>query len=180
MDYLWRMPKQAFADISCSIARAVDVVGQRWTPLIVRDLFAGMTKFEDIRRDLGIASNILAARLDELQRHGVVERREYQSTPTRYEYLLTAKGRDLYPVIATLLAWGDKWLSAPDGPPARTVHADCGHVTTAKTVCAECGGELNADNAIPAPGPGARPGPGTALIGDYIVGARPVSPGCPP
>jgi DNA-binding HxlR family transcriptional regulator len=163
------VPKDAFVHISCSIARAVDVIGQRWTPLIMRDLFAGMTKFEDIRRDLGIASNILAARLEDLKRHGVVERHLYQSKPARHEYVLTAKGRDLYPVIATMLAWGDKWLSEPDGPPALTVHADCGHVTTAKTVCAECGGELNAANAIAAPGPGAKPGPGTALIGGYIV-----------
>ena len=169
MDYVRGMPKQAFADISCSIARAVDVIGQRWTPLVVRDLFAGMAKFEGIRRDLGIASNILAARLDELERNGVVERRRYQSTPARYEYVLTERGRDLYPVIATLLAWGDKWLSAPDGPPVLTVHADCGHATTAKVVCAECGAELNAGNAIHAPGPGAKPGPGTALIGGYIT-----------
>jgi DNA-binding HxlR family transcriptional regulator len=169
------MAKQVFADISCSIARAVDVIGQRWTPLIVRDLFAGMTRFEDIRRDLGIASNILAARLDDLERNGVVERRQYQSTPARYEYVLTEKGRELYPVIATMLAWGDKWLSTPDGPPALTVHTDCGQVTSAKTVCADCGGDLNADNAIAAPGPGAKPGPGTALIGDYIV-SRPASP----
>lgn len=176
MDYHGGMPKQQFADISCSIARAVDVIGQRWTPLIVRDLFAGMTKFEDIRRDLGIASNILAVRLEELEHHGVVERHQYQSAPARYEYVLTTMGRDLYPVVATLLAWGDKWLSAPEGPPALTVHTGCGNVTTAKTVCAECGGELNADNAIAAPGPGAKPGPGTALIGDYIVGARPASP----
>ncbi len=154
------VPKQAFADISCSIARTVDVIGQRWTPLIVRDLFAGMTKFEDIRRDLGIASNILAGRLEELERHGVVERRQYQSTPARYEYVLTVKGLDLYPVIATLLAWGDKWRSDPDGPPALTVHTDCGHVTTAKAVCAECGGELNAANAIAARGPA--PGQGRA------------------
>ena len=161
------MSKQVFADISCSIARAVDVIGQRWTPLIVRDLFAGMTKFEDIRRDLGIASNILAARLDELERNGVVDRRQYQSAPARHEYVLTDKGRDLYPVIATLLAFGDKWLSL-DGPPALITHTDCGHVTTAKTVCAECGGELNAGNAIHSPGPGANPGRGTALIGDYI------------
>ena len=166
------MSKQ-FADISCSIARAVDVIGQRWTPLIVRDLFAGMTKFEDIRRDLGIASNVLAARLDELERNGIVERRQYQSAPARYEYLLTEKGRDLYPVIATLLAFGDKWLSKPDGPPVLTVHADCGKVTNAKTVCAECGGELNARNAIHAPGPGAKPGPGTALIGQYINSVAP-------
>jgi len=169
MDYRQAMSKQSFADISCSIARAVEVIGQRWTPLVVRDLFAGMTRFEDIRRDLGIASNILAARLDELERHGVVERRQYQSTPARYEYVLTERGVDLYPVIATLLAWGDKWLSASDGPPALTVHADCGHVTTARTVCAECGGELNAGNAIHVAGPGAKPGPGTALIGDYLT-----------
>jgi DNA-binding HxlR family transcriptional regulator len=170
------MSKQAFADISCSIARAVDVIGQRWTPLIVRDLFAGMTKFEDIRRDLGIASNILAARLEELERNGVVERRQYQNSPARHEYVLTDKGRDLYPVIATLLAFGDKWLSTSDGPPTLTMHADCGQVTTAKTVCAHCGGELNAGNAIHAPGPGAKPGPGTALIGGYIAGARPALP----
>jgi DNA-binding HxlR family transcriptional regulator len=176
MDYDGTMPKHAFADISCSIARAVDVVGQRWAPLILRDLFAGMSKFEDLRRDLGIASNILAARLDDLERHGVVTRRQYQSAPARYEYVLTEKGRDLFPVIATLLAYGDKWLSAPSGPPTLTVHSDCGHVTTAKTVCAECGGELNADNAIHGPGPGAKPGPGTALIGAYIGGNAPVSP----
>jgi DNA-binding HxlR family transcriptional regulator len=144
------------------------VIGQRWTPLVVRDLFAGMTKFEDIRRDLGIASNILAARLDDLERHRIVDRRQYQSASARHEYVLTERGRDLYPVIATLLAWGDKWLSGRDGPPAQIVHTDCGHVTTAKAVCTECWGELNAGNAVHAPGPGAKAGPGTALIGDYI------------
>lgn len=170
MDYGRRVPKQSFGDIACSIARAVDVVGQRWTPLILRDLFAGLTRFEDIRRDLGIASNILAARLDDLEVHGVVERRQYHSAPPRYEYLLTDKGRDLYPVIATLLAWGDKWRAGPDGPPALLVHGECGCVTTAKTVCARCGGELRADTATATAGPGARPGPGTAVIGEFILG----------
>jgi DNA-binding HxlR family transcriptional regulator len=169
MDYCDRMPKQAFSDISCSIARAVDLVGQRWTPLILRDMFVGMTRFEDFRRDLGVASNILAERLADLEKNGVVERRQYQSAPARHEYVLTEKGRDLYPVIATLVAWGDKWLADDQGPPALTIHADCGNVTTARTMCAECGGELNAGNAIPAAGPGAKPGPGTALIGDYIT-----------
>ncbi|MCV7203607.1 transcriptional regulator [Mycolicibacterium peregrinum] len=164
------MPKQSFGDIACSIARTVDVVGQRWTPLILRDLFAGLTRFEDIRRDLGIASNILAARLDELEGHGVVERRQYQSAPPRHEYLLTDKGRDLYPVIATLLAWGDKWQAGSDGPPALLVHDECGCATTAKTVCAQCGGELSADTTTATAGPGARPGPGTAVIGQFIVG----------
>lgn len=170
MDYGSGVPKQSFGDIACSIARTVDVVGQRWTPLILRDLFAGLTRFEDIRRDLGIASNILAARLDELEGHGVVERRQYQSAPPRYEYLLTDKGRDLYPVIATLLAWGDKWQAGSDGPPALLVHDECGCATTAKTVCAQCGGELSADNTTATAGPGARPGPGTAVIGQFIVG----------
>ncbi|KUI00132.1 helix-turn-helix domain-containing protein [Mycobacterium sp. IS-3022] len=164
------MPKQSFAAMSCSVARAVDVVGQRWTPLILRDLFAGMTRFEDIRCDLGIASNVLAERLADLERHGVVERRQYQSMPTRHEYVLTDKGSDLYPVIATLLAWGDKWLAGADGPPALIVHSDCGNVTVAKTVCVGCGGDLNAANTIAASGPGARRGPGTAVIGDYITG----------
>lgn len=170
MDYGSGVPKQSFGDIACSIARTVDVVGQRWTPLILRDLFAGLTRFEDIRRDLGIASNILAARLDELEGHGVVERRQYQSAPPRYEYLLTDKGRDLYPVIATLLAWGDKWQAGSDGPPALLVHDECGCATTAKTVCAQCGGELSADTTTATAGPGARPGPGTAVIGQFIVG----------
>ena len=170
MDYGSGVPKQSFGDIACSIARTVDVVGQRWTPLILRDLFAGLTRFEDIRRDLGIASNILAARLDELEGHGVVERRQYQSAPPRYEYLLTDKGRDLYPVIATLLAWGDKWQAGRDGPPALLVHDECGCATTAKTVCAQCGGELSADTTTATAGPGARPGPGTAVIGEFIVG----------
>ncbi|MBN3452812.1 MULTISPECIES: winged helix-turn-helix transcriptional regulator [Mycolicibacterium] len=166
------MPKQSLGDIACSIARAADVVGQRWTPLILRDLFAGMARFEDIRRDLGIASNILAVRLDELERHGIVQRHQYQSTPPRHEYLLTDKGRDLYPVIATLLAWGDKWLAGADGPPALLVHTECGCVTTAKTVCAHCGGELDAATATATAGPGARPGPGTAVIGEFILGER--------
>ena len=160
------MPKQSFANISCSIARSLDIIGERWTPLILRDLFVGMSRFEDIRRDLGIASNILAARLDNLERHGVVTRHPYQSTPVRHEYRLTAKGFDLYPLIAALLAWGDKWLS--DAPPVLTVHRDCGQPTTAKTVCAECGGELNAANTTAIVGPGADPGPGTAVIGGYL------------
>jgi len=162
------VPKPSFADIACSIARSVDVVGERWTPLILRDLFVGMSRFEDIRRDLGIASNVLAARLDRLERDGIVDRHQYQTAPVRHEYRLTEKGRDLYPVIATLIAWGDKWMAAGNGPPALIVHSECGHATTAVTVCAECGGELNADTAVAAPGPGARPGQGTAVIGDYI------------
>ncbi|OKH83007.1 HxlR family transcriptional regulator [Mycobacterium sp. ST-F2] len=167
------MSKQSFGDISCSIARTLDVVGQRWTALVLRDLFAGMTRFEDLRRDLGIASNVLAARLDDLERHAVVERRQYQSAPTRFEYILTDKGRDLYPVIVSLLAWGDRWTAGDAGPPALLVHDECGCVTTAKTVCAECGGELEALSTTAVPGPGARVGPGTAVIGTFLAPGEP-------
>jgi DNA-binding HxlR family transcriptional regulator len=160
------VPKQSFADVACSIARSLDVVGERWTPLILRDLFAGMSRFEDIRRDLAIAPNVLAARLDSLERHGVVERRQYQTAPVRYEYVLTAKGLELYPVIAALMAWGDKWVS--DAPPVLAVHDECGRKTQAKTVCAHCGGELTAANTAHVVGPGADPGPGTAIIGRYL------------
>lgn len=168
MDYDRRVPKQSFGDISCSIARALDVVGQRWTVLVLRDLFAGMARFEDIRRDLGIASNVLASRLEDLERHAVVERRLYQSTPPRHEYVLTEKGRDLYPVIVTLLAWGDKWTAGADGLPALLIHTECGCVTTARTVCAECGGALDALSTTAVAGPGARIGPGTAVIGTFV------------
>lgn len=125
------------SDIVCSIARTLDVVGERWTPLILRDLFVGLNRFEDIRRDLGIATNVLTARLETLQQHGIVETRAYQSNPVRYEYVLTDQGRDLYPVLTMLITWGDKWL-APEGPPALVVHDDCGRITSGIVTCTNC------------------------------------------
>jgi DNA-binding HxlR family transcriptional regulator len=162
------VPKIALSDIVCSIARTLDVIGERWTPLILRDLFVGLTRFEDIRRDLGIASNVLAARLDVLREHGIVETRVYQSNPVRHEYLLTRKGRDLYPVLTMLIAWGDTWFAGPAGPPALVVHRDCGRPTFGVVVCGECGSPLTADNVHWRHGPGGRRGPGTMLIGDQM------------
>ncbi|MGK8500229.1 winged helix-turn-helix transcriptional regulator [Nocardia asiatica] len=162
------MPKAAFSDIVCSIARTVDAIGERWTPLILRDLFVGLRRFEDLRRDLGIASNVLAARLDALQEHGIVEKRAYQSNPVRYEYLLTERGRDLYPVLTMLMTWGDKWLAGTEGPPAVVVHRGCGRATSGVVVCRECGEPLTADDVRWLPGPGGRPGPGTMLIGGLL------------
>lgn len=156
-------------DIACSIARSADIITERWMPLILRDLFVGMARFEDIRRDLGIASNVLADRLGRLEENGIVVRRQYQTKPVRHEYALTAKGRDLYPVIATLIAWGDKWLAGSAGPPSLVVHETCGRPTAAVTVCRECGGALDADNVHAARGPGGQEGIGTAIIGDYLV-----------
>ncbi|MFI9404556.1 winged helix-turn-helix transcriptional regulator [Nocardia sp. NPDC052316] len=162
------MSKAALSDIVCSIARTIDAIGERWTPLILRDLFVGVTRFEDIRRDLGIASNVLAARLAALQAHGIVEMRAYQSNPVRHEYLLTDKGRDLYPVLTMLVAWGDTWVAGPEGPPALIVHDDCGKVTAGVVVCRECAAPLTADNVRFVEGPGGCRGPGTMLVGDYM------------
>jgi len=125
------------------IPEVLDIVGERWTLLILHDLFVGMARFEDIRRDLGIASNVLAVRLKGLERHGIVERCQYQTAPVRHDYRLTTKGVDLYPVILTLLAWGDKWLGGPPDPELM-VHNQCGLPTTAKVVCAHCDAELTA------------------------------------
>jgi len=168
MDYDGSVPKAAMSDIVCSIARTLDVVGERWTPLILRDLFVGVNRFEDIRRDLGIASNVLTARLDALRQSGIVEARVYQSNPVRHEYVLTEQGRDLYPVLTMLISWGDKWLAGPAGPPAVAVHRDCGQPTTGVVVCGDCATPLTADNVYWRHGPGARRGPGTMLIGDYL------------
>ncbi|WP_406231142.1 winged helix-turn-helix transcriptional regulator [Nocardia sp. NBC_01009] len=161
------MPKAAMSDIVCSIARTLDVVGERWTPLILRDLFVGLNRFEDIRRDLGIATNVLTARLETLQQHGIVETRAYQSNPVRYEYVLTDQGRDLYPVLTMLITWGDKWL-APEGPPALVVHDDCGRITSGIVTCTNCHTPLTADNVHWLQGPGAHRAPGTMLVGDYL------------
>ena len=102
--------------MNCSVARTLDIVGEWWTLLIVRNIMLGQRRFEAIQADLGIARNILSDRLNTLVAHDVVAKVKYHEHPERYEYHLTEKGADLFPVIAALMAWGDKW-SAPDGPP---------------------------------------------------------------
>jgi DNA-binding HxlR family transcriptional regulator len=138
--------------MNCSIARTVDLVGEWWTPLILRDLFLGLRRFEDIRRDLGIATNVLTVRLERLVEHDIVTRRKYRDAPARFEYELTEKGRDLFPIMAALTAFGDKWL-APQGAPLEMVH-DCGHVATPTVACDHCGEALTVDRVTPRPGPG--------------------------
>jgi len=142
------MRRTSFADMICPVARAFDVVGEWWTPLIVRDALLGARRFEDFRRT-GIADNILSARLDRLVREGVLERRAYQEHPPRYEYLLTEKGRDLQAVIVALAEWGLKWTEWPGGaPPAeftRFLHTRCGTDVTSVLYCPTCGEEVPPD-----------------------------------
>src|SRR5947209_433167 len=105
------------SSLHCSVARTLDVVGERWSLLVLRDAFNGVRRFEDFAARLPIARNVLTNRLQTLVAHGVLERLPYQEHPPRYEYRLTPKGRDLYPVIIALLQWGDRYLAGEDGPP---------------------------------------------------------------
>ena len=143
-----------FSEMSCSIARALDVVGERWSLLILRDAFNGVRRFDDFQRGLGIARNILTDRLESLVAHGVIERRPYQKHPPRYEYELTAKGRELYPVLIALRTWGDRYSAGPDGPSVLVRHRDCGGDAVARTVCDRCGEELRPRDMRVTPGPG--------------------------
>jgi len=136
------------------MARTIDVIGEWWTPLIVRDAFFGLRRFEEFQRSLGLARNILAARLERLVETGIMERRRYQEHPPRDEYVLTEKGRDLFPVIAALLAWGDRWMDDGSGPPLLLIH-ECGEAGTLQATCDRCGEPMSLANVRPVPGPGA-------------------------
>jgi DNA-binding HxlR family transcriptional regulator len=139
--------------MNCSIARSLEVVGEWWTPLVLRELFMGNRRFEEILRSLGISRNILTDRLATLVEHGVVDRVAYQEAPVRHEYRLTEKGRDLFPVLVALQIWGDKWES-PNGPPLVLHHRDCDHTADPTLVCGTCGEQLHARNVVPRTGPG--------------------------
>ncbi|MCE7004129.1 helix-turn-helix transcriptional regulator [Kibdelosporangium philippinense] len=123
----------------CSIARTLEVVGERWSLLIVRDALQGKRRFDEFQQSLGVARNILSDRLNKLVADGILDRVEYQQHPARYEYVLTERGRDLRPVLITMLNWGDHHAPDPDGPPRVVEHATCGNPTTYEPVCQNCG-----------------------------------------
>jgi DNA-binding HxlR family transcriptional regulator len=130
------------------------LLGDWWTPLVLREAFYGVRRFADFQESLGIARNILTQRLQRLVREGLLERRLYQDHPPRYEYRLTDKGRDFYPVMAAIVRWGDRWLDEGKGPPVLLRHRGCGHVTQAEVVCGECKQPLHARDITVEPGPG--------------------------
>jgi DNA-binding HxlR family transcriptional regulator len=144
--------------MSCSVAQCLEVVGEWWTMLIVRDAFLGVRRFDDFQARTGISRNVLASRLDHLVEQGVLQRRPYSERPPRHEYVLTDKGRDLWYVLTAMREWGDRW-AAPDGPPLEVVHRTCGEVAHASVVCDHCGEPLDARSVTAVPGPGAAAGP---------------------
>jgi DNA-binding HxlR family transcriptional regulator len=147
------MPARKNLDyLDCSVANALDIIGDRWSLLILRDAFLGVRRFDDWQKDLGIARNILAQRLDRLVQAEILEPRRYQESPARDEYVLTAKGKDLLDVLLTLWRWGDRWTPPPPKVHRDLVHLDCGHVTHAVPSCAHCGEELKRSNLRIEPG----------------------------
>ena len=147
--------------MACSIARSLDVVGEPWTPLIIRDMWLGRHRFDDIQRNLKISRKVLTERLKTLVEEGVVERRPYQQDPERYEYVLTNKGHELMDVLLALMAWGDRWVSGKGGEPMLVRHKACGKHARAEVICSGCGEPLHAEQTRIAPGPGAQQGWGT-------------------
>jgi DNA-binding HxlR family transcriptional regulator len=144
----WRAVKEA----RCSVARALSVVGERWTMLILREAFLGHRRFDEFQSATGIARNILSTRLQALVANGIFERND--DGPERHvEYRLTKKGLDLYPVLLSLMRWGDTWMAGEEGPPLTLVHRECGHSTMPSLICSHCHGaiEVRAMQAVVAP-----------------------------
>jgi DNA-binding HxlR family transcriptional regulator len=142
---------------TCSIAGALEVVGERWSLLIVRDIFLGLRRFDELQSDLGIARNVLQTRLTRLLEHGVIERRRYQERPPRFEYFLTEKGLDLWPTVVALMKWGDRYSAPAAGPPVLLEHRGCGGNIDEHRICERCGAKLSARDSRALPGPGATP-----------------------
>jgi DNA-binding HxlR family transcriptional regulator len=147
------MQRTDFAQMECSIARSLAVAGEPWSPLIVRDVYVGINRFDDMQRDLGISRKVLSERLKHLVEAGMLERRSYSERPPRFEYALTKMGQEFVDVLMAMVRWGDRW-TAEDGPPALYRHRPCGQVTHAVPHCAACGEEMHSGDVDVEAGPG--------------------------
>ncbi|MFV1872602.1 MAG: winged helix-turn-helix transcriptional regulator [Oleiphilus sp.] len=141
-------------ELPCSIARALSIVGDRWTMLILRDCFLGTKRFDKFQKHIGLSRHRLTDRLNKLVEHEVLKKVAYQNKPPRYEYKLTKKGVSLYPVLMTLAKWGDDWMSGGLGAPVEYKHANCNHKIQMNLCCSECGEIINPKEVIPQIGPG--------------------------
>ena len=132
----------------CSVARTLEIVGEKWALLAVREVFFGNRRFDEIVRRTGAPRDTLAARLRTLVGAGILSREQYSGHPGRFEYRLTKAGKDLYPVIVTLMNWGDKYLAGDDGPPLVLQHS-CGQRMVPMVACEACGEPLRAGSTTP-------------------------------
>jgi DNA-binding HxlR family transcriptional regulator len=156
LSYARVVPYRPFTGQNCSIAAALGVIGERWTLLVMREVLFGHRRFAEIRRNIGVAPNILTDRLQMLVDHGLLERRLYTEHPESYEYMPTRKGVDVNPVITALMQWGDDY-AAPNGAPRIPVHSACGHDAHPRLRCSHCGEIIKPSHLRVRPGPGATP-----------------------
>ncbi|MFV0308767.1 MAG: winged helix-turn-helix transcriptional regulator [Desertimonas sp.] len=150
------MKRTDTSDWPCTIARSAAVLGDHWNLLLIREACLGTRRFDDFQERLGIGRNILTRRLNMLVDEDVLRRVEYQHRPTRYEYRLTEKGRDAYPILAAMAAWGDRWLVGEEGSPLVLHHTACGHDMRAVVVCDHCRQPVDVRDVRATIGPGAR------------------------
>lgn len=154
------MLKRDYERQTCSIARSLEIVGERWSLLILRSVLLGVHRFDDLLKELGITRSVLATRLQRLVDEDVLERVPYQERPPRHEYRATAKGRELWPVVLHLLRWGDAHYPEPTGAPRIIEHTRCGGQPDDHLLCDRCGEALTYFNTT------TRPGPGLAAVGN--------------
>jgi DNA-binding HxlR family transcriptional regulator len=146
--------RTSFEDMNCSVARTLEVVGEWWSLLIVRDALLGVRRFDDFQQRLGISRNILTQRLQRLVEQGVLDRVPYQDNPPRHEYRLTEKGRDLWLVVTAMRQWGEQWEPLEAGPVSELVHHDgCGKSMQVVPTCSECGAVVTRRELRLVPGP---------------------------
>ena len=138
----------------CTIARSADMLGDRWNLLIIRQACLGAPRFEHFQHSLGIGRNILSLRLQRLVDGGVLRRVAYQHAPERFEYRLTQQGREVFPILAAMAAWGDRWLVDDEGSPLVLHHIACDHEMHAEVVCSECAEPLDVREVRARRGPG--------------------------
>ncbi|RSM86928.1 transcriptional regulator [Kibdelosporangium aridum] len=147
------MQRTQFGDMACSIARTLDIIGEPWSPLILRDVYVGINRFDQIQQDLGISRKVLTERLKWLVTNEVLDRREYSTG--RYEYVLTAKGTELADLLLVMVRWGDRWTAGEAGPPVLYRHHACGEISHVEPVCSVCAKPMHASDVDVLPGPGA-------------------------
>ena len=174
------MPRTRSHHMHCSIARTLDVLGGVWGALVLRDVGFGVRRFDEMHRDLGVASNVLSSRLAHLREQGVVKRVRYPGRPRRYEDVATERGKELLLVLLAMLAFGDRFLGARGGPPVRLRHEGCGRIAWPRIVCDACEGVLVFDEVTVLAGPGAKTAPGTMVLPSRLPPGAPARGGRTP
>lgn len=144
------MSRSDLADQVCTYARTIELLGNEWTLMVLREMFLGARRFDELQCQTGVSPHTLSQRLKRLERERIVRRETYSERPKRHEYRLTARGRDLWPVIMAMKGWGDRWLDGGDGaPPVSITHKGCGQTVAPQMTCPECGDVMQAHDAEP-------------------------------